>query len=119
MLEVGQSVGIAVLFKSQFKPTNKTIAGVGENNVVTSDKEIDLIYGSQHTVNIYRGQIIYVGESHIEYDINSFTGCSGAIVFLLDKNQPPSVQSCDFGKAVVHSQSHPILSKRNLGFKIR
>jgi hypothetical protein len=120
MLEVGQSIGIAVVFKSQSKPTNKTIAGVGENYVAISDKEIELIYGSPDTVNIYTGKITYVGETHIEYNINSFTGCSGAIVFLLDNNQPPSVQSCDFGKAVaVHSQSHPILSKLNLGFKIR
>ena len=49
--------------------------------------------------------------------MNSFTGCSGAIVFLLDRNQPESVQQCDYGKAVaVHGGCHPFIITHNLGF---
>jgi len=56
---------------------------------------------------------------HIEYDINSFTGCSGGIVFLTDEGQPDSVDSCDIGKAVaIHSGSHPVIGDRNFGFII-
>lgn len=48
-------------------------------------------------------------EKHIEYNINSFTGCSRAVVFLLDKGQPEdSVQECDYAGA------YPTLGERNL-----
>jgi len=78
------------------------------------------IYGLPNEVNLYTGKIAHVGEQHIEYDVNTFTGCSGAIVFLLDKDQPSSVQSCDHGKAIaVHAGSHPFLPNRNFGFQIR
>jgi hypothetical protein len=41
-------------------------------------------------------KIKYVGATHIEYDTNSFTGRSGAAVFLLNKDQPKdSVQEWD------------------------
>jgi hypothetical protein len=118
--EVGQKVGIAVVFSYASKPTNKTVSGVGEDSVRINDTELEAIYGLPDVVNIYTGKVIYVGSEHIEYDINTFTGCSGATVFLLDLDQPSSVQSCDFGKAVaVHAGSHPFLANRNLGFKIR
>jgi len=68
-------------------------------------------------VNIYTGEIKQVRGDYIEYDINTFTGCSGAIVFLLDHGQPPSVQPCDFGCAVaVQAGSHSISNAGNFGF---
>ena len=81
--------------------------------------DLEGIYGRPDAVNIYTGQITLVGEKHIEYDINTFTGCSGAIVFLLDQGQPDSVDPTDYGKAIaVHSGAHPSLLDRNFGFKI-
>jgi hypothetical protein len=58
---------------------------------------------------------------HIEYDNNSFTGCSGAVVFFLDENQPEdSVQQCDWGAAVaIHAGAHPSQGDRNDGFMIQ
>lgn len=118
--EIGQKVGIAVLFTSESKPTSRTVAGVGEDTVRINDTELEAIYGLPDVVNIYTGRITHSGSEHIEYDINTFTGCSGATVFLLDQDQPSSVQRCDFGKAVaVHAGSHPNLANRNLGFSIR
>jgi len=122
-LEKGQKVGIAVLFCEKAKPTKETIAGASSPNYDTlgiSEDDIKAIYGEPGYVNIYTGEITYVGESHIEYSFNSFTGCSGAVVFLLDKDQPASVQQCDYGHAVaIHSGAHPFLSSRNYGFAIR
>jgi hypothetical protein len=119
-LEVGQKVGMAVLFSPQAKPTRKTVASVGFEEFVVSDMDLERIYGQPNTVNIYTGEITYVGDEHIEFDINTFTGCSGAVIFLLDQGQPASVQSCDFGKAIaVHAGAHPFLVNRNLGFKLR
>ena len=119
-LEVGQKVGIAVLFTEQTKPNKFTIAGCSEEEVPLTEDEIKKIYGEPNQVNIYTGEITHVGENHIEYSLNSFTGCSGAVVFLLDQNQPESVQQCDFGHALaIHSGAHPFLQNRNYGFLIR
>eukprot|EP00978_Attheya_sp_CCMP212_P010616 scaffold25813_cov56-Attheya_sp.AAC.2 len=90
----------AVLFSEESKPRHGTIGGAAEPDVSISETQIEAIYGSPNTVNIYTGEITYVGEKHIEYNFNAFTGCSGAVVFLLDKNQPSSVQQCDYGKAI-------------------
>jgi hypothetical protein len=48
-------------------------------------EDIKNIFSKPGVVNIYTGKLLCVGTRHIEYDINSFTGCSGAVVFLLDE----------------------------------
>lgn len=51
--------------------------------------------------------------------MNSFTSCSGAIVFLLDEGQPEGVMAKDHGKAIaIHAGGHPTLSNRNVAFKL-
>eukprot|EP00978_Attheya_sp_CCMP212_P017690 scaffold47390_cov49-Attheya_sp.AAC.4 len=118
-LKIGQKVGMAVMFPKDAKPTKKTIAGAFEHEVDMEETEIKKIYGEYGQVNIYTGEIMYIGMDHIEYGINSFTGCSGGIVFLTDEGQPDSVDSCDIGKAVaIHSGSHPVMGDRNFGFII-
>ena len=87
------------------------------------------IFGLPDQLNIYtaaaparRSEILwYVGQNFIEYDINSLSGCVGAVVILLDKNQPPSVEEAGHGKAVsIHSGAHPTIIlpslDRNYGF---
>jgi hypothetical protein len=121
-LETEQRVGIAVNFRREAKPTATSIKGAGPDVLrpTLCEQQIEDIYGKPDYVNIYTGKITYVGKDHIEYTCNTFTGCSGAIVFLLDQAQPNSVQRCDWGKAVaVHAGSHPFLPARNFGFKIR
>ena len=102
------------------KPTRETIAGAFDDDEADiSTEDIERIFGKPGKVNIYTGEITYVGLHHIEYDINTFTSCSGACVFLLDKNQPDSVDPADWGKVVaIHSGAHPTLGDRNFGFKI-
>jgi hypothetical protein len=119
-LEEGQKVGVAVVFARRTKPTPGSVAGSGENIKRISEEQLVNIYGKPNEVNIYTGEIIKVRGEYIECDVNSFTGCSGAIIFLLDKQQPQSVQPCDYGCAVaVHAGSHPVLTSRNLGFVLR
>ena len=119
-LKAGQKVGIAVWFPVDGIPTKETITGVGEPKLAMKETKIREIYGEHSCVNIYTGEILFVGEDFIEYSINCFTGCSGAIVFLLDQKQPDTVEECDFGKAVaVHSGPHPSMLDRNVGFIIR
>jgi hypothetical protein len=61
-----------------------------------TDEMLREVFGEPRQTNIYTGEIKYVGTHHFEYDINSFYGCSGAVAFLLDKNQPASVLESDW-----------------------
>lgn len=65
-------------------------------------KEMERYYGTEFNSNIQTGEIIGVAGdgSFFTHDINTFKGCSGAVVFLLDKNQPDSVREKDYGKAI-------------------
>jgi hypothetical protein len=115
--EVGQRIGIAVL--SEHAPTRITASYNPENPSLYHEDTLKRVFGEPNNVNIYTGKILLVGESHVEHDINTFTGCSGAIIFLLDTEQPSSVTPRDFGTAIaVHAGSHPTLRTRNLAFKI-
>jgi hypothetical protein len=113
-LKKGQTVGIAV-----YSDTGATPKTVGDK--ILSQPELDKIYGPAGTTHIYTGTITFVGEQHIEYDLNSFEGCSGAIVFLLNLEAQPAdsgVLSADVGKAVaVHAGAHP-RKLENFGFKL-
>lgn len=115
--EIGQKIGIAVF--SEHTPTKVTASYDPEH---PSDYKTDLlldVFGESNQVNIYTGKILVVGETHIEHDINAFTGCSGAIVFLLDLDQPSSVLRKHWGSAIaVHVGSHPSIRTRNIGFKL-
>jgi hypothetical protein len=103
--EVGQKVGIAVY--SEIVATSNT-----------SLAPLRRIFGDPRRTTVYTGEITHVGETQIEYDINSYQGCSGSIVFLFDKNQPNSVKNNDAGCAIaVHSGSRPRLG-RNMGSKL-
>lgn len=76
-----------------------------------------VLFGEPRRTNIYTGEIVRVGLHHIECSINSFEGCSGAVVFLLDKKQPSSVLESDWGCAIaVHAGAHSRLD-RNIAFK--
>ena len=115
----GQKVGIAIYFPEEGKPNKKTVATVFEDEVRISEMGLETIYGKHNQVNIYTGEILYVGPDFIEYDINSFMGCSGAVVFLLDMNQPDSLDQANYGKAIaIHSGAHPTVGDRNVGFLI-
>ena len=113
-----------VNFRRKTKPTTDSIKGAGppviEEDDPLANVKFEEIYGKPDSVIIYTGKITDVGKQHIEYTCNAFTGCSGALVFLLDKDQPNSVQRCDYGKAIaIHSGSHPFLPSRNFGFLLR
>jgi hypothetical protein len=71
-------------------------------------------------VAIYTGEITYVGMYHIEHNINTYDGCSGAIIFLLDTDdQLATVNQEDRGKAIaVHVGYGGELLHSNIGFKI-
>jgi hypothetical protein len=66
----------------------------------------------------YTGKILFVGDGYIHPNINTFGGCSGGVVFLLDVDQPSSVLKSDYGKAIaIHMVGHPT-KPGNLAFVI-
>jgi len=57
------------------------------------------------------GKIVHVGAKPVECNINAFASCSGSVVFLLDVNQPQSVEASDFGCAVaIHSGAQTFIT---------
>lgn len=92
-LRVGHKIGIAV-FRT-FDITHEDASA--PNNVVLED-----FYGQKLQACIYTGE---VKETNVEsqtfcHDINAFEGCSGAVVFLLDKNQEVELDDKFHGMAV-------------------
>jgi hypothetical protein len=51
------------------------------------EEELANIFGTPGNFYIYKGKITFAGDNHVESDLNSFTSCSGSMVFLLDKQQ--------------------------------
>jgi hypothetical protein len=73
------------------------------------NKSLTVFFCGIHQVTICTGALLFVGHDYGHHDINTFGGCSGAVVFLfLDK--PEIVLPHDYGKAVtVHAAGHPPL----------
>lgn len=115
VLEKGQKIGIAV----GMPPRDGVLSSLRRKYKQLDETWLDDIYGvsTMRSVNVYTGEITFVGDVHIEYNNNTFEGCSGAIVFLLDKHQPEeSVKERDYGCAIaVHVGAHPHYD-RNLAF---
>lgn len=114
----GQKIGMAVYRNFEL---NCEDAGVPDNSI--PKEELLQIYGQKGRVNVYTGQITKVSPdgSAFEHDINTFRGCSGAIVFLLDTDQDgDAIESSDYGKAIaIHVGGDELDGKIiNIAFKI-
>lgn len=81
--QVGQNIGMAVY--CNFVVTAEDV-GMPKNSV--KEELLKSIYGEQGQVNIYTGEITGVspGKEAFQHSINTFRGCSGAIIFLLDQD---------------------------------
>lgn len=115
--QVGQNIGIAV-----YRNFVVTAEDAGRPRNTLSNDYLRGIYGHENRVNIYTGQITHVSPDGkaFEHNINTFAGCSGALVFLLDQDEN-GVISADEGKAIaVHVGGKIIAPGRisNLAFKI-
>jgi hypothetical protein len=60
------------------------------------------VYGQKFQVCIYTGQVTEISANGWTFchNINTFKGCSGAIIFLLDRNQSDDVAAEFYGRAV-------------------
>lgn len=130
--KVGQKVGMAVYRNYEFDFTNDDVLYTDyqwNKNKLTRD-DILRLFGQDFSVSIYTGEITAVStdKKTFRHDINTFKGCSGAIVFLLDKHQNGLVEDTLHGKAIgVHAgaydeatttESESSEVKRNLAFAL-
>lgn len=119
MFQVGQKIGMAVYRNYEVTPED---AGMSANSI-TGD-ELRAIFGREGRVNIYTGEIMNVSPTTkaFQHNINTFQGCSGAVIFLLDRGQEESsVVESDYGKAIAIHVGGDQLSDGtivNFGFKI-
>lgn len=88
--KVGQKIGIVVYRNYSFDFSNDDMWTHNDwNKDELNRAAIMKLFGPDNSVSIYTGEIIRVSKDGkvIEHDINTYKGCSGAIIFLLDKNQ--------------------------------
>jgi V8-like Glu-specific endopeptidase len=68
---------------------------------------------------VYTGKITAVGDDYIAYNINTFKGFSGALVFLADgAEQSASVKQEDLGKVLAVHAGYNYGVSSNIGFMI-
>jgi hypothetical protein len=84
-LEVGHKIGIAV-----FRTFDIDHSDAGAPTSVDLGK----VYGNKDQTCMYTGQVKEFSSDRKTFchSINTFAGCSGAVVFLLDRNQPQDVR---------------------------
>ncbi|CAB9529189.1 expressed unknown protein [Seminavis robusta] len=114
-IEKGQKIGICV-WRNEDRITNDVEGSAGQ----LSEAEQRKFYGPARVAVIQTGVVTAVYGSNREvfaHNINTYEGCSGAIIFLLDKDQSPeSVGRDDHGKAIgVHAAGHV---PHNLGMSV-
>lgn len=116
---VGQKIGMVVYRDFEVTPED---AGMPKNSITVD--ELRLIFGREGCVNIYTGQITNVtpDKESFEHNINTFRGCSGAVIFLLDEDQEGvGIIDNDHGKAIAVHVGGDRLSSGivvNFAFKI-
>lgn len=112
--EVGQRVGM-VVGTSFLQLSDFTARSPGEETDF-----LESVYGKMDgNTHLYTGAITRVEEEHIEYNINTLPGFSGALIFLLDKKQPSTVQETDYGKVIAVHVGSPkkLRAQANVGFR--
>ena len=80
-MEGGTTPQIAKLLQQRSSPT---VPGPLEPNLIATH------CGSPSRMEhvIFTGKITHVGDGYVEYDMNSFSGCSGAAIFLFEEDHP-------------------------------
>lgn len=109
-LRVGHRIGVLVY---------RTFDITHEDAKASLDTELKQVYGKKFQLCIYTGQVTEISANGRTFchNINTFKGCSGAIIFLLDRNQSDDVAAEFHGRAVgINAGGLDVDS--NLGFLI-
>ena len=107
-LRVGHKIGIAVF---------RTFQIAHDDAEAPRSMAMEQFYGTVGQPCIYTGTVTEISANGktFGHNINTYTGCSGAIVFLLDKDQPDNFDDSLHGLAVgIHTGGMD--DNNNLGF---
>jgi hypothetical protein len=110
-LAVGHKIGIAVY---------RTFDITHEDAGAPISVRLEDVYGPKHQVCIYTGEVTEVSEQSETFchSINTFEGCSGAVIFLLDQDQEDAPEEVADGMAVgIHVGG--LDTTNNLGFMLK
>jgi hypothetical protein len=110
VLQVGLKIGMAVF---------RTFEITHEDAKAPSNVELEDFYGQKLQACVYTGKVTEVSANDRTFchDINAFEGCSGAVIFVLDRNQPVHVEEQYHGMAVgVHVGGLDL--HNNIAFKL-
>eukprot|EP00797_Seminavis_robusta_P013133 Sro2021_g311420.1 n/a (189) ;mRNA; r:5019-5585 len=113
---------MAVFRNHEFDFNDENLYTVNEWDSNLSRDDIMELFGDDYSTSIYTGQITSLSDDRkvFGHDINSYKGCSGAIIFLLDKNQAELIKN-DVGKAIgihVGGVSSSTDGKINIAFTV-
>ena len=113
--QTGQKIGIAVLRNFGIDAS--------DTGAPLDQGELEQYFGRVNNVCVLTGQVGAVHGRAFEHSINTFRGCSGAIVFLLDRQDQSHGHAMEHaGKAIgVHVGGKPIGAageRANLAFRI-
>lgn len=110
-LRVGLKIGIAVF---------RTFQITHDDAEAPRSTNMEDFYGADGQSCIYTGAVTEISPNGktFGHNINTYTGCSGAVVFLLDKDQPEDLDDSLHGLAVgIHTGG--LDDTTNLGFVLR
>ena len=112
---VGAKIGIVVFRPFDIRPS--------DTGMSMTDDTLLQMFGEKNSVCVFTGEITKLHNNSartFEHSINTYRGCSGAIIFLLDKGQPNEDVASHQGKAIgVHVGGKPVTAtpqRANLGF---
>jgi hypothetical protein len=96
---------------------------VSDTGASMSEDTLKKLFGEKDSVCVFTGEITKLHNNMVrsfEHSINTYRGCSGAIIFLLDKGQPTAEIARHKGKAIgVHAGGKPLDARpppANIGF---
>ena len=83
-LRVGHKIGMAVY---------RTFDITHDDAHAPLNVDLEAVYGQKHQVGIYTGTVTEISDNGKTFchSINSFAGCSGAVIFLLDEDQDQDI----------------------------
>lgn len=107
-LEVGMKIGIAVYRRENLRPDS---AGL------STHREVDSIFGEAGP-HLYCGNVTKVGNGYFGHDINTYKGCSGALIVLLEPSRDDVISESDTGCAIGIHSGYSDNYMANLGFSL-
>lgn len=119
--QVGQCVAMVVSsvgLTETATPNNVNSIWTNETDRL-SQHQCDIIYGPSGVISIYTGKITKVHDHYLEHDINTYEGCSGGLLVLLDcQDQLTSVLKGDLDKAIALHVGYDDFAASNIALKI-